>query len=111
MNEQLSLSQKDQIDCFYQKWEAQRIGIESMYRNQNRQVHEQMQQAILNYEKMLTIGGMEQKTGQYRLSPLNGFERLAFVKEKIATRYAFIQLDALYTESKKKAARLFAQRK
>ena len=40
------------------------------------------------------------------LLPLNGEERFQFVKDRINSHYAYIQLDALYTETKKKAARL-----
>ena len=42
----------------------------------------------------------------YILLPLNGEERFEFVKDKISSHYAHIQLDALFTETKKKVARL-----
>ena len=45
------------------------------------------------------------------LLPLNGEERFEFVKDRITSHYAYIQLDALYTETKKKAARLFVMKK
>ena len=68
-----------------------------------------------NYSELLEIGGKvydeRKEKVVYTLLPLNGEERFEFVKDKIASHYAFVQLDALFTETKKKVARLAIQKK
>ena len=70
--------------------------------------------AIENYSELLEHGGkvVDDRKGKivYTLLPLNGEERFEFVKDKISSHYAYIQLDALYTETKKKVARLSIQK-
>ena len=74
-----------------------------------------MDVAIDNYNELLEHGGNEfdDRKGKvvYTLFPLNGEERFEFVKDKISSHYAYIQLDALFTETKKKVARLSIQKK
>ena len=67
---------------------------------------------IVNYLSM--VGKLvDDRKGKivYTLLPLNGEERFEFVKDKISSHYAYIQLDALFTETKKKVARLSIQKK
>jgi len=101
---------KEQLAIHFQKWDAVKEEIESLYHNKEKEVISLMETAILNYEELLEYGGsgFNKRSGQVErfLLPLNGDERLEFVKERIASHYAHIQLDALYTETKKKAARL-----
>ncbi len=89
--------------------------IEHLYSLKNKEAVTYMEQAILNYIELLEYGGSElnERTGKLELLllPLNGTERLQFVKDRIASHYAYIQLDALYAETKKKAARLFVMKK
>ena len=44
-------------------------------------------------------------------APLNYMERLTFIESNIESYVAFIQLDELFKESKKKLARIRAQKK
>ena len=44
-------------------------------------------------------------------TPLNYMERLTFIESNIESYVAFIQLDELFKESKKKIARIRAQKK
>jgi len=101
---------KEQLDPYFQWWDSKREEIEKSYNENNRQAVILMEEAIINYSNLLQEGGEEinERNGKasYRLLPLNGIERFEFIKEKIASHYAFVQLDALYTEVKKKAARL-----
>ncbi len=89
--------------------------IEKLYNIEDKEAITYMEIAIRNYTQLLEYGGSElnQRTGKMvaRLLPLNGDERLQFVKDKIASHYAYVQLDALYTEAKKKAARLSVMQK
>lgn len=108
MNENRKPFPKEQIERYWNEWQSQRTEIEALYREKNPQVRGRMLAAIQNYEEMLSMGGVE-ATGAYRIAPLNEVERRAFVKSNMATRSAYIQLNALYTESRKKAARLSVQ--
>jgi hypothetical protein len=101
---------KEQLDPYFQWWDSKKEEIEKYYNENNRQAVILMEEAIINYSNLLLEGGDEinernSKT-TYRLLPLNGNERFEFIKEKIASHYAFVQLDALFIEVKKKAARL-----
>ncbi|MFD1203922.1 YpoC family protein [Sporosarcina contaminans] len=71
-----------------------------------------MREAIKNYQELLIAFGYSDQhataTPILRIEPLNGKERLQFVEKTLNKRYAIIQLDALYTEAKKKAAQIIA---
>ena len=101
---------KEQLTPYFEQWEVVREQIELLYHQKDRRAVELMQEAITNYQELLEYGGKtidERKgTAVYTLLPLNGEERFEFVQAKIASHYAFVQLDALFTETKKKAARL-----
>ncbi|MFC5588225.1 YpoC family protein [Sporosarcina soli] len=101
---------KELFSPYFEKWEAIRETIELFYTQKDRQALEMMGEAILAFDELLERGGkmLDERKGKwvYTLEPLNGEERLAFVKAKISSHYAFVQLDALYTETKKKVARL-----
>ncbi|MFS0576770.1 YpoC family protein [Sporosarcina sp. 179-K 3D1 HS] len=100
---------------YFAEWEAKRGTIEALYGEKDERAVDKMREAIAMYEGMLALGGVEidARSGRevYRLSPLNGTERLEFVKAKLASHYAFVQLDALFGEMKKKVARLALQDK
>lgn len=65
-----------------------------------------MNEAISNYEKLLQecslVSGTDRRT---KMEPLNGEERLQFVKAKINSPFALIQLDLLHSELRKKVSR------
>ena len=67
--------------------------------------------AILDYAELLEYGGkqLNEQTGEYEevLLPLNGTERFNFIKERIQSHYAHIQLNALYEETKEKSGKAF----
>jgi hypothetical protein len=88
----------------FEQWDQVRNEIEQLYVNQDKKAMQLMKVAIQSYTELLESGGVEQ--GKFVCQPLNGEERIQFVQEKIASHYAFVQLDALYTEVKKKIARL-----
>lgn len=90
---------------FLEPWNEVREEIPDMYEAGNAAVHEKMDWALKNYYDLLAYGEVEE--GEVSaLFPLNGEERLEFIEKRKASHYAFIQLDALYEESQKKAARL-----
>lgn len=106
---------KELLTPYFNQWEAVRDQIEAFYDQKDHQAVELMNVSIENYSELLEHGGKEvdDRKGKvvYTLLPLNGEERFEFVKDKISSHYAHIQLDALFTESKKKVARLSIQKK
>lgn len=106
---------KEVLAPYFAQWDVKRESIETLYAQKDKRAKERMGEAVELYEKLLDLGGteMDARNGRnvYRLSPLNGNERLDFVKAKLASHYAFVQLDALFSEMKKKAARLALQNK
>lgn len=99
----------------FAKWETVKEEIETLYNQKDKRAVELMNGAINDYTELLAYGGEElnQQSGRVTpvLLPLNGHERFNFIKERIHSHYAFIQLDALYEETRKKAARLSIMRK
>src|SRR6185437_11292366 len=106
MTSELKHIEKEFFAPFFSKWETARDDIEMFYNQKDRQAIEMMEEAIENYNELLEQGGkmFDERKGKtvYTLLPLNGKERFEFVKDKISSHYAFVQLDALYTETKKK---------
>ncbi|BAQ10843.1 hypothetical protein OXB_2372 [Bacillus sp. OxB-1] len=101
---------KEALSPYFTDWETKRETIEALYAQKDKRAAEKMRDAVEMYERLLELGGVETdvRSGRevYRLSPLNGDERLEFVKAKLTSHYAYVQLDALFGEMKKKAARL-----
>jgi len=106
---------KEYLTTHYEKWEAVKHNIEKFYDVRDPEAVRLMEIAIDDYTKLLEYGGKEinERTGKskYILLPLNGDERFNFIKDRINSHYAHIQLDALYEETKKKAARLAVMKK
>ncbi|CAM3054716.1 YpoC family protein [Filibacter tadaridae] len=100
---------------YFDQWESIREKIERLYDEKDYQAVELMKVSIEKYGELLELGGtgLDERTGKlvYKLIPLNGVERFEFVKSKVDSHYAYIQLDALFTETKKKAARLAVMKK
>lgn len=106
---------KERLAPHFEKWEAVKETIEKGYSIGDKETIKLMEIAINDYAKLLEHGGKElnDRTGmnKFVLLPLNGEERFEFIKERIHSHYAYIQLDALYEETKKKAARLYVMKK
>lgn len=106
---------KELLIAYFNQWETMRDKIEAFYDQKDQQAVELMGLAIENYSELLDKGGKvydeRKEKVVYTLIPLNGEERFEFVKDKISSHYAYIQLDALFTETKKKVARLSIQKK
>lgn len=101
---------KDETKPYFEKWESISAEIEKLYEDKDQQAIDLMLQAISNYEALLAYGGKvknpQTEKEEYVLMPLNGIERLIFIKERIQSHYAHVQLNMLYAEMKKKVARL-----
>lgn len=106
---------KELFAPYFEQWQQVREEIEAYYNQKDRRAVELMKTAIVNYSELLELGGtaLDDRKGKavFVLLPLNGEERFEFVKDKISSHYAFVQLDALVSETKKKVARLAIQNK
>lgn len=106
----MSSFDKEKTKPYFERWESIAPEIEKLYEDKDKQAIGLMLQAISNYEELLAYGGIVKnpKTDkeEYLLLPLNGIERLIFIKERIQSHYAYVQLNMLYAEMKKKVARL-----
>ena len=106
---------KELFSPYFEHWQQVREEIEACYEQKDRRAVELMESAIVNYSELLELGGttLDDCKGEavFVLLPLNGEERFEFVRAKITSHYAFVQLDALVSETKKKVARLAIQKK
>lgn len=105
---------EDRALLFHQ-WDTMKDEIKELYAEQDKQAVPLMEQAIARYEQIVSSKGKTfnkaQQVEEYVLDPLNGKERLAFIKARINSHYAYIQLEMLYIELRKKIARLEAMEK
>lgn len=73
-----------------------------------------MEQAISLYEELIVFSSEQSSSllenHQYEVFPLNGLERLQFIKARPGQFASFRQLDELFKETKKKIARLRVQK-
>ena len=97
---------KQLILPYFDKWESLKPVIQQKYDLKESDVQEWMQKAIANYEELLiecaVVSGSNRRT---KMEPLNGEERLQFVRTKMNSPFALIQLTLLHTELRKKVAR------
>ncbi|MBD7906925.1 YpoC family protein [Sporosarcina gallistercoris] len=100
---------KQQVMPYFDKWESLQPEIQQLYDAKHSSASELMKIAIANYEELLRVcapaGGSDRRT---KMEPLNGEERLQFIKDKMVSPFALIQLSLLYTELRKKTARFIA---
>lgn len=107
--------QKEKIEPFFDKWSELQETIHEMHSERNKEVHKLMEEAITVYEQLIlfTSGhSLDSKLSQddYEVLPLNGMERLQFIKMRPGQFASFRQLDELFKETKKKIARLRVQK-
>lgn len=96
---------RDNMQRFFGTWEQLQQEIPALEDEKGEEARKKMKSALQNYYDLLKYGEVEENE-ESLLFPLNGKERLAFIEKHMPGRYSFIQLDALYDESRKKAARL-----
>lgn len=92
-----------------------KVRIEEAYKQKDPEAAYMMEKAIENYLGMLGSFSHFDSIGlggsTSLIEPLNGNERLQFIHNKIASYFAYVQLDALYTEAMKKAVSRMAMKK
>ncbi len=89
--------------------------IEKAYQRKEPSAADLMVKAIENYLLMLRsisiTNPSDPHSARSMIEPLNGNERLQFIRERIEGYFAYVQLDALYTEAMKKAVSRLAMKK
>lgn len=106
---------REALQSYFEQWDRVKEDIEELYERKDSSVITHMKKSLHNYMCLLEYGGYEEieqgGQGTYRLLPLNGHERIAFIEKQIHSAYAFAQLTALFDETRKKAARLHVMEK
>jgi hypothetical protein len=108
-------NEKDKFYFYWNTWLGMKEEIEEAYQRKDPSVVARMEKAIENYSLMLEsflINNLSDPSGSLSsIEPLNGKERLHFIHTKIASHFAYVQLNALYTEAMKKAVSRLAMKK
>ena len=109
------MDKKELLYSFWNNWLGMKANIEDAYKQKDPDAANMMVEAIENYlamiESFLLIEPSVSGGNKSSIEPLNGAERLAFIRGKISGYYAYVQLDALYTEAMKKAVSQIAKNK
>lgn len=95
------LSQKlteEQISPFFDKWAVLRKQLISLHQQRSRQAADTTVEAVNVYEGLLS------HCSEFGIIPVNGEDRLVFIKEHAGRYPAFRQLDELFLEVAKKIA-------
>ncbi|MCM3637661.1 hypothetical protein M3152_08000 [Sporosarcina luteola] len=89
----------------WNNWLDMKERIEEAYKQKSPEAANLIDIAIGNYMEMLGLF-MNTESSSIDVSliePLNGIERLQYIRTKRAGHFAYVQLDALYSEAMKKA--------
>jgi len=109
------MDKKETLYSFWNGWLDVKQSIEDAYKQKDPRVADMMEKAIENYlamnESFLQVESSVTNEIKSSIEPLNGKERLQFIRDKITGYFAYIQLDALYTEAMKKAVSQIAKKK
>lgn len=94
--------EKEKVDAWFAEWAELEGKIHAAHDTRNGEAQGLMEMAILLFERLVQDAGDE-------VLPINGVERLTFIKAKPGQYACYRQLDELFKETKKRAARLRLQ--
>lgn len=100
---------KEKVEAWLSQWQELSPVIHAAHDRRERTAKGHMEQGIILYEQFIaTASGVDelQEGEQYELMPINAIERLAFIKHRPGQYACYRQLDELFTETKKRCARL-----
>lgn len=100
---------KEAIDEWFANWEQLSTQLHTVHSDRVKETTlALMQQGIAAYEQLLLQSAVEEANvdADFELYPINGKERLQFIKARPAQFASYRQLDELYKETKKRTARL-----
>lgn len=105
----------EQVKLAINEWLEVRQTIEHAYAIRSLDSARLLEEQLLNFRKTIEQYGTsynhQLRKEQFILAPLNYEERISFVEAKKTSHYAFVQLDALFDEMRKKFARVTIARK
>ncbi len=93
---------KEKMDAWFVEWTELEAKIHAAHDVRNGETKGLMEEAIVLFERLVQEAGDE-------VLPINGVERLNFIKAKPSQYACYRQLDELFKETKKRAARLRLQ--
>ncbi|WP_432359012.1 YpoC family protein [Sporosarcina sp. UB5] len=107
------MDKKELLYSYWNNWLDMKENVEEAYKRNDPEVASMMEKAIENYADMIELFSYVNPNGDriIPVEPLNGEERLEFIREKLMKYHAYVQLDALYTEVLKKAVSRLAMKK
>lgn len=101
---------KAMVDEWYERWEQLQKEIHVAHDARDASAQSLMKIAIEQFEQYIVASseseGAFSETEPYEVMPINGMERLSFIKMRPGQYAAYRQLDELYKETKKRCARL-----
>ncbi|MER1999721.1 MAG: YpoC family protein [Lysinibacillus sp.] len=100
---------KEIIDKWFNEWEAVSEQLNEAHTARDKVLSlELMMKGIAMYDKLLLDSAVSeaQVDNEFELYPINGRERMQFIKARPAQFASYRQLDELYKETKKRVARL-----
>lgn len=104
--------EKEIVDAWFTKWEGLREKTHACHEARDTQtVKSLMEQGITLFEAFILEASDTElceitSNAEFELMPVNGSERLAFIKMRPAQYACYRQLDELFKETKKRVARL-----
>lgn len=103
--------QKEVVDPIFLEWETLSKQIHEAHDQRNGLSKALMEQGIALYERLIITTSSDSSEEliegeDYEVLPLNGKERLSFIKARPAQYACYRQLDELFKETKKRLARL-----
>lgn len=100
---------KEIVDAWFAEWEALSETIHAAHDARDRtKANELMAQGIALYERLLVESSEAEEVAEndFELYPINGKERFQFIRMRPGQFACYRQLDELFKETKKRAARL-----
>lgn len=101
---------KELVDAWYAEWEALQQAIHEAHHVRDDSARLLMEQGIALFEGFVVDSAQTEVPlrlqQEYELLPINGAERLTFIKMRPGQYACYRQLDELFKETKKRCARL-----
>lgn len=100
---------KEMIDAWFSEWETVSERLNEAHTARDKALSlELMMKGVAMYDKLLLDSAASEALvdADFELYPINGRERMQFIKARPAQFASYRQLDELYKETKKRAARL-----
>lgn len=100
---------KQQVDAWFERWQKLVPVIHAAHDRRDKSATLYMQEGIDLYENFIArasgVAAFDMNEA-YEVLPINAMERIAFIKRRPGQYACYRQLDELFTETKKRCARL-----